>query len=100
RTSHSLRLFGRFQSSIHSKKLPKRVIITSMKSAYALGVVGGEENLGAMPSDGGVYKKQGRILTSCARRGSSQAYQPSPSDVYQSAQQIPVRSSVMPSALT
>src|SRR4051812_36034693 len=98
RESHSLRLFGSFHNSTQSKNSPKRVIITSMKSAYALGVWGGEENFGTTPSDGGVYRKHGRMLTSFARRGKSHAYQPSPSDVYQSAQQTRVRKSCTPKA--
>ncbi len=50
-------LFGWFQSSIQSKYSPKRVIITSMKSAYALGVCGGEENFGTNAQRRGRVKK-------------------------------------------
>src|SRR5258707_912534 len=55
-----------------------------MKSAYDFGVCGGDENFGTTPSEGGVYRKHGRIFASCANRGSSHAYHPSPSDWYTS----------------
>src|SRR5579871_2848539 len=72
RLSHSLWLFGSFHSSIHSNSPPNRETITSMKSAYALGVWGGDENFGTIPRHGGVYTNVGRIFTSLASRGSSQ----------------------------
>src|SRR5437764_183052 len=60
--------------------------------------MGGEENFGTTPREGGVYITHGRTWTSLARRGNSHAYQPSPSEAYQSAHEIPVRRSSTSSA--
>src|SRR6185312_7565936 len=98
RESHWLRSSGRSQNSTQSKYWPKRVIATSMKSAYDLGISGGDENFGTIPMEGGVCRKHGSMRTCFARRSKSQAYQPSPSDAYQSAHEIEVRISLTPSS--
>src|SRR5690625_2621903 len=59
-------------------------------SAVYLRFRGGEEILGTSPRDGGVYKKQGSTSTAVPSFFHIQSNHFGASDVYQSAQEIPV----------
>jgi hypothetical protein len=60
------------------------------------GLLGGEDTLGDIPKDGGVYKKQGKTFTCFASSGKSQSYHSSLPSTCHSAHDIPVRKCFIP----